>query len=44
MLNTFSNCDLLYELTNFRPNTQIEEGIKKFLDWYLTYNKVDIKF
>ncbi len=43
VLNTFSNCDLLYELTNFRPNTQIEEGIKKFLDWYLTYNKIEIK-
>ena len=22
----------------FRPNTKIEYGVKKFIDWYLSYN------
>ena len=31
---TLSNSELLKKLTNFSPNTHIEEGIFKFYDWY----------
>ena len=36
---TFSNTDLLKELTGFRPNKLLSEGIKEFVKWYLTYFK-----
>ena len=31
---TLSNSKLLKKLTNFSPNTHIEEGVFKFYDWY----------
>ena len=34
---TLANSNLLYKLTNYRPATPIEEGIKKFYDWYIDY-------
>ena len=34
---TFADCKLLYELTGFKPNTSIKEGIKEFCDWYSSY-------
>ena len=34
---TFANCNLLYDLTGFKPQTNIKEGIKKFCDWYNMY-------
>ncbi len=34
---TFAKTDLLASYINFKPNTTINEGIKKFIDWYLTY-------
>ena len=36
---TFSNTDLLYELTNFRPQKKIDEGVSEFVDWYISYYK-----
>ena len=36
---TFADCNLLYELTGFKPNTSIKEGIKEFCDWYSNYYK-----
>lgn len=35
--STWSNCDLLYNLTGFKSQTDIKEGINKFVDWYLNY-------
>ncbi len=34
---TLANSNLLYQLTNYRPSTSVEEGIKKFYDWYIDY-------
>lgn len=31
---TYANIDSLVSLCDFRPNTSIEQGIKKFVDWY----------
>jgi UDP-glucuronate 4-epimerase len=34
---TFADIDDLHALTGFWPRTDIEEGIKRFAAWYLTY-------
>lgn len=34
---TFANIDALTETTGFAPTTSIEVGVKKFIDWYLSY-------
>ena len=36
---TYADTKLLEEWVNFRPSTSIDEGIKKFIDWYLNYYK-----
>ena len=35
--STYSNIDLLSDLTGFRPKTNIKLGIKKFINWYKSY-------
>jgi UDP-glucuronate 4-epimerase len=40
--STLSNCELLRALTGFVPTTDISEGIKEFVDWYLEYYDVNI--
>ena len=37
--STFASTDLLEEWINFKPKTSINDGIKKFIDWYLSYYK-----
>ena len=34
---TWANCELLYNLTHFRPNTPIKKGIEEFTKWYKEY-------
>tara|TARA_Y100000992_G_scaffold299507_1_gene266419 strand:+ start:1252 stop:2268 length:1017 start_codon:yes stop_codon:yes gene_type:complete len=34
---TFANVDELIDVCNFQPNTPIEDGISKFVDWYIMY-------
>ena len=29
--------DELFAYTNYRPNTSVEEGIKRFVQWYNIY-------
>jgi len=36
---TYANVDDLVEDVGFKPNTSIEEGIKKFVEWYRWYYK-----
>lgn len=36
---TYADIDALYEAVGFRPETPIEEGIKRFIDWYRDYFK-----
>ena len=37
--STLASTDLLYELTNYAPNTPIKKGIKAFVEWYQNYYK-----
>ena len=34
---TYAETNSLQEWVDFKPNTSIDEGIKKFIDWYLDY-------
>ena len=34
---TYANIDALSQATGFKPTTSIEDGVKKFVDWYLEY-------
>ena len=36
---TFASTDLLERLTGFRPETNLEEGVGRFVDWYRIYYK-----
>ena len=36
---TFADSNLLYEITGFKPQTEIRKGIKSFCDWYIDYYK-----
>ena len=36
---TFANTEDLEKWINFKPKTTIEDGIKSFIDWYLSYYK-----
>ena len=38
---TAANVNALSEWINFTPNTQLEDGIKKFADWFIKYYKSD---
>ena len=37
---TWSNNNLLKNLTNYSPKTNFREGISKFIEWYRGYYKV----
>ncbi len=39
---TYSNVDLLYELTGFIPKKNIQTGILEFVDWYKKYYKINV--
>ena len=34
---TFANNDLLFDLTGFRPTTNVTKGVKRFVEWYTQY-------
>ena len=38
---TWANTDLLKKLTGYAPKTDIKVGIKEFIDWYLSYYKIN---
>ncbi len=40
---TVSNTKLLRKITNYNPKTNYKSGIKKFLEWYLNYYKINKK-
>lgn len=40
---TFANVDDLVEDLGYKPETPIQEGIDKFVDWYLEFFGVDVK-
>ncbi len=37
---TYANIDDLYNAVGFKPETSIEEGIEKFIEWYRSYYKI----
>lgn len=40
MQSTYADTEELEKLTGFKPKTSIEEGIRKFVDWYREYYKI----
>ena len=38
--NTFASTKRLTKFIKFKPQTDIKVGVKKFIDWYLTYYKI----
>tara|TARA_B110000008_G_scaffold270643_1_gene301100 strand:- start:57 stop:1058 length:1002 start_codon:yes stop_codon:yes gene_type:complete len=34
---TYANINSLKKISNFKPNTKIEKGLKKFIDWFNDY-------
>jgi len=41
---TFSDTDDLMNDVGYKPDTKIEDGIAKFVDWYKTYYNIDSSF
>jgi UDP-glucuronate 4-epimerase len=39
---TFADVEDLMREVDFKPATSIEEGVGKFIDWYLDYNKIKL--
>ena len=37
--DTFADVEDLKNDTGYKPTTSVEDGIKKFVDWYLEYHK-----
>tara|TARA_B100001769_G_C21708038_1_gene390430 strand:- start:213 stop:608 length:396 start_codon:yes stop_codon:yes gene_type:complete len=37
--STISNSNKLYKYINFKPITKVEDGIKKFINWFNNYYK-----
>ena len=37
---TYASTELLQQAIGFKPETSIEEGLQKFVDWYVGYYKV----
>lgn len=34
---TYADIEALYDYVGYRPNTSVEDGIQRFVDWYRTY-------
>jgi UDP-glucuronate 4-epimerase len=39
---TFADVDALMKAVDFKPSTSIEEGIGKFIDWYVSYYQIKL--
>ena len=37
---TWANANLLHDLTDYKPNTSYQQGVKNFVAWYRTYNSI----
>lgn len=40
---TYADVEDLYENIDFRPETSIEDGVGKFVDWYVNYYKIELR-
>jgi UDP-glucuronate 4-epimerase len=43
VLKTWANVDALIQDFDYRPDTPIEEGVQKFVDWYLKFYEIEPK-
>ena len=41
VIATYANVDDLYDYIDFKPQTNVQEGINKFIDWYKVYYKIE---
>lgn len=41
--DTYADVSKLQAATNYRPTTTVEDGIKKFLDWYMEYYAICVE-
>ena len=39
---TWADTSELNKITGYAPNTSIEEGVSKFVDWYVDFYNVDL--
>ncbi len=39
---TFSDTSALYNLTSYEPSISVAEGVRNFLDWYVSYYKIKL--
>jgi UDP-glucuronate 4-epimerase len=37
---TWADASLIEELTGYKPNTKIDDGVSKFVDWYINFYKI----
>ena len=37
---TWADASLIEEITGYKPNTKIDNGVSKFVDWYLDFYKI----
>jgi len=37
---TYASTELLQKAVRFKPETSIQDGLQKFVDWYVDYYKV----
>lgn len=40
---TFADIDELSAVTGYRPHTPIEQGVERFVDWYISHYKIELK-
>ena len=40
--STYAEVSLLINDHNYKPNTNLSEGIKNFVDWYMEYYEINI--
>ena len=40
VVETYADIDALQEAVGFRPDTPLETGLQKFVDWYREYREL----
>ena len=38
---TFANVDDLYEYIDFKPETNVQDGVNNFIEWYKEYYNIE---
>ena len=41
--DTYADTEALVKDVDYQPSTPIETGVRKFVDWYLDFYKVDLQ-